>query len=572
MLKEYLRKEKKLIIGNIGVKLTGSLLEISLPALLAFIIDSIIPGKNFKSLMAWGGLMALVALMAWFLNIRANRMSARVSTSVIFRLRQDLFEKSMNLSSRRISDLTLSSLESRMTSDTYTVHRLISVGLTMGVRILVMFFGGILFCLILSPRLSLVLLALILPILLFVRLIFSRTMPLFKKAQERLDNMVQVIRESVRGVRVIKAYDKTDYEKNRYKEVDDFYRETEIKAQGMMAMTRPMVEAILFTGLALVIILGGFLVARGQVKVGVIIAFLSYFIQITMALVGFNIIFNIFNRAMTSMKRIERVMDSPKDKNQIERDEPVALPERNPSVAEIEFKDVSFSYLGEEKDLDHISFKIYPGQSLGIMGPTGSGKSTIIRLLLRQYDPDEGTILVRGVDIKDLSIKDLRSIVSVAHQSDFLYSSSLRDNISFGRGLGDEAIREAVKDAQADDFISSKEKGLDFKLASKGVNLSGGQKQRVILSRALAGDPEILILDDSTSALDFKTEARFRGILEKKYKKTSKIIVGQRVSSMEGMDKILFLKGGRALGFGSHQELMEELDLYKDLARMQGGY
>lgn len=571
MFKKYLDPYKKDISINLVIKSVGTLMEILLPAILAYIIDTVVPREDKNAIIMGGLLMVVIAIVAWILNIIANRMSAKLSTSIIFQLRQDLFSKSLNLSPRQVDTFGASSLESRLTSDTYTVHRFLAGSLRMGIRVLLVFFGGIFFCFVLSPKLASILIFMIIAILFFVGRIFSKGLPLFKAVQEKLDNMVQIIRENISGIRIIKALNKTDYEKERYSEANHIYKDVEISASYTMAALRPVVNSILFTGLAFVLIYGSVLVKRGEINTGVIMAFMTYFIQITNSFIGLNFIFNIYNRASACWDRIEEVLVTPLDDNQLEKKDTVKLPEASASVPEIEFKNVSFSYLGEKNNLENISFKIYPGQTLGIMGSTGSGKTTIIRLMLRQYDATEGQVLIRGVDIKDLAIEDIKRIFSGAFQSDFLYAGTIRENISFGRDLSQSEIEEAVSYAMANEFVYEKENNLDFELASKGVNLSGGQKQRLILARALAAKPEILILDDSTSALDFKTESKVRKVLKENFENTTSIIIGQRVASVAEADLILILNEGRCIALGSHEELMKESPLYKEIFQMQLG-
>lgn len=571
MFKKYLDPYKKDISINLVIKSIGTLMEILLPAILAYIIDTVVAREDKNAIIMGGLLMVVIAIVAWILNIIANRMSAKLSTSIIFQLRQDLFSKSLNLSPRQVDMFGASSLESRLTSDTYTVHRFLAGSLRMGIRVLLVFFGGIFFCFVLSPKLASILIFMIIAILFFVGRIFSKGLPLFRAVQEKLDNMVQIIRENISGIRIIKALNKTDYEKERYSEANHIYKDVEISASYTMAALRPVVNSILFTGLAFVLVYGSVLVKRGEINTGVIMAFMTYFIQITNSFIGLNFIFNIYNRASACWDRIEEVLVTPLDDNQLEKKDTVKLPEASASVPEIEFKNVSFSYLGEKNNLENISFKIYPGQTLGIMGSTGSGKTTIIRLMLRQYDATEGQVIIRGVDIKDLAIEDIKRIFSGAFQSDFLYAGTIRENISFGRDLSQSEIEEAVSYAMANEFVYEKENNLDFELASKGVNLSGGQKQRLILARALAAKPEILILDDSTSALDFKTESKVRKVLKENFENTTSIIIGQRVASVAEADLILILNEGRCIALGSHEELMKESPLYKEIFQMQLG-
>lgn len=555
---------------NAIIKVIGTLLEVLLPVILAHIIDNIVPTRNSNSIIIWGMVMIVFSVMAWILNIVANRMASRTVSFAIQNIRQDLFERSMRLSSKQMDQISVSSLESRLTSDTYVIHRFLGATLRMGIRSVMLFLGGVLICFFLSPKLASILLVLVLPLFLVIRTIFSKASPLFRAVQTRLDEMVQVIRENIRGIKVSKALDKTEYEKDRYRESNNSVREAELAAVDQMAIMSPAINSILYGGLTLVIIWGAQLVNQGAIQVGVIMAFLSYFIQITNSLMMMNRMFNIYNRSSASTKRINEVLSMPLDENQIVINEE-QLPESSPDVPEVEFRNVSFSYLGKKFDVQDISFKIYKGQTLGIMGATGSGKSTLIRLLLRQYDVDQGEILIRGISIKNLSNTQLNKLFGSVFQNDFLFRGSIRENIDFGRHLDDNQLLNAAQHAQALEFISTKEGELDFDLASKGVNLSGGQKQRLLLTRAFAANPEILILDDSSSALDFRTDANLRKALEEYYQQTTSIIVAQRVSSVLSADHIIFIHQGKILDQGTHAQLIESCEPYREIASMQLG-
>ena len=570
MLKEYIKPRKSPIIINAIVKMIGTVLEVVLPTILAHIVDTIIPTGSSNRIIFWGIIMTILSIGAWILNVVANRMASKTSSLTIQNIRQDLFERSMHLSSRQIDKLSVSSLESRMTSDTYVLHRFLGATIRMGIRSVMLFLGGVIFCFILSWSLALVLVALVIPLFIIIRYIFSKAIPLFRNVQKKLDDMVQVIRENIRGIRVSKALDKTEYEKERFAKSNQDVADAEIASTDQMAKMSPMVNAVLYSGLTIVIILGAYFANDGLIQSGVIMAFMSYFIQITNSLLGMNRMFNIYNRAVASANRIDEVLSMPIDSNQIV-EEPIDLPGPKKDVPEVEFKNVSFSYLKKKDNLYNISFKLFPGETLGIMGSTGSGKSTIIRLLLRQYDVDQGEILIRGINIKKIKASDLNRLFGSVFQNDFLYKGTVRDNIDFGRNLNDKDIYEAAVHAQASEFIEEKEGGLDFTLASKGVNLSGGQKQRLLISRALASKPDILILDDSSSALDFKTDANLRSALSKHFKKTTSIIVAQRVSSVYHAEKILVLQSGKNLNMGTHEELLQVCEPYKEIASMQLG-
>lgn len=570
MIKRYASPFKDRIAINAFIKIIGTISEVVLPVILAHIIDDVVPTGNRNSVIIWGSIMIGLSVLAWILNVVANRMASKTSAEVIKNIRHDLFERSMSLSQKQIDKVSISSLESRLTSDTYVIHRFLGATLRMGIRSIMIFLGGVFFCFLLSPRLASILIVLILPLLVVIRIIFKKAHPLFRKVQEKIDQMVQIIRENIRGIKVTKALVKTEYEKERYLKSNDNLKNAEIAAVDQMSLMSPLVNTILYGGLTAVIIWGSYLVDGNMLEVGVIMAFLSYFIQITNSLMMINRMFNMYNRSKASTDRINEILTMPEDTNQIIEEE-FTLPEKKDSVPEIEFKDVSFSYLGIKDNIKNLSFKLFPGQTLGIMGATGSGKSTIIRLLLRQYDADHGEILIRGINIKNLSSHQVNRLFGSVFQNDFLFRGTIRENVKFGRDISDEQIIQASKDAQAYEFISTKEGGLDFELASKGVNLSGGQKQRILLTRAFAANPHILILDDSSSALDFKTDANLRQALSENYNYTTSIIVAQRVSSVMNADNIVFIENGEVQAQGSHQDLLENSEAYKYIASMQLG-
>ncbi|HHW93524.1 MAG TPA: ABC transporter ATP-binding protein [Clostridiaceae bacterium] len=571
MLKKYIKPYTKRIVVNACVKMTGTLMEVVLPAILAHIINVVVPTRNQSGIILWGLAMVVFSFGAWVLNFSANRMASGTASRAVRSIRQDLFARAMRLSARQMDELTVSSLESRLTSDTYALHRFLGATLRMGIRSLMLFVGGVFFCFWLSWRLALILLVLVVPLFFAVRFVYRRAIPLFHTVQRKIDDMVQIIRENIRGIRVIKALDRTDYEKERFSVANEDVRAAEVRAIDQIAMMSPLVNIILYTGLAAVLILGARLVNVGLLQTGTVMAFLSYFILITNSLLGLNRMFNIYNRAVASIERIREVLTMLPDENQLIAEGVSTVKEADSAVPEIEFRNVSFSYLGVKDDLQNVSFSLYPGETLGIMGPTGSGKSTIIRLLLRQYDVQEGEILIRGKDIRTIKPEALSHLFGIVFQNDFLFGGTVRKNIDFGRGLSDESIREATEYAQASTFLKEKEDGLDFILASKGVNLSGGEKQRLLLSRALAGEPEILILDDASSALDFRTDAKLRSALRDHYTATTSIIIAQRVSSVRHADQIIFMENGRISAMGDHETMMKESCKYREIAEMQMG-
>lgn len=578
LLRAYVRPQRAQIAQAGGIKALGTLLEVALPMMLAQMVNVVIPTEEKKSILLWGTLMIACSFAAWFFNIRANRRVSRLTTRAVSQMRTDLFDRSLRLSAGQLDRLSIASLETRLTTDTYAIHQFLGATLRMGVRSILLFTGGVISCLYLSPRLSLVLFFLILPLTASVRRIMRKGRPLILKSREKTDEMVQVIRENIRGIRVSKALDKTRDEEKRFQTFNQNVFEAEIKAIFQMIKLGPAVDLILFSGMTLVLIFGAWMAKNHEMLPGTIMAFLSYFIQITNSLMGLNRMFIIYNRASVSALRIREILslpEAPVEHSLLQDGEkPPHLPEASAEVAEIEFQNVSFRYHeaeGGQKTLEDISFSLFPGEHLGIMGATGSGKSTVIRLILRQYDIQEGQILIRGIPITKIDPGELRQLFAVVFQNDFLFSGSIRENIDFGRELSDRELMRSAAAAQAEDFIEEKG-GLGAEIASKGVNLSGGQKQRLILSRALARKGDILLLDDASSALDFATEARLRKALAERQPAQTMITIAQRISSIRHADQILFLDKGRAIAIGSHEELLRTCLPYREIADMQGEY
>ena len=587
MLLEYAKPYKGRIIVNAIIKTLATIFEILLPAILAFMINELVISGDRSGIVYWGIIMIVLAFLAWLTNIVANRMAAYTSSRIVREVRHDLYSRAINLSAKQIDSLSISSLETRLTTDTYNIHNFFGVSLRMGIRSVLLFLGGIAICFFLEWRLSLILFVMVPPIFLLIKLVFSKAFPMFRNVQTKVDDMVQVIRENIRGIRVSKALDKTEYEQGRFAERNQNVIDAEIEVTDLMIKLFPSINVIIFTGQALIIILGAYLASQGTVEAGIITAFLSYFLQIAHSFMAMNRMINIGTRAKTSGDRISEVMNLPIDESQIIQGEAVeTLPAATPGVPDVEFRNVTFVYdeenyeqykkadTAEEKakyaDLYNISFKVYPGDTLGIIGATGSGKSTIIKLLTRMYDPQEGEIFIRGINIKRISRELMHEMFGLVLQNDFIFSGTLENNIKFGRDITNAELAETTKYAQANDFIEDKS-GLKFKLVARGTNLSGGQQQRVLLSRALSGNPEILVLDDSSSALDFATDARLRKALSENYAETTAFIIAQRISSIMHAQNILVLQGGKILDQGTHEELLENCELYKEVADMQLG-
>lgn len=557
----YLKPYRGSIFFGLFIKVIGTFLDLGLPWVLAYIIDEVIPYKKISYILLWGLVMILLSVGARTFNIKANRNASKVAKDAVKTLRHDLFKKIQSLSGAQIDYFTIPSLESRLTSDTYNIHSMISMMQRLGVRSPILLIGGIVITSTLEPILTLVLVGIFPFLILVVFYISKKGIPLYTQVQSSADRLVRVVRENITGVRVIKALSKTPYEKERFKKVNTEVVNKELKAGMTMAITDPMMNLLLNFGLTLVVVIGAYRVNSGSSEPGKIVAFLSYFTLMSNAVIGITRIFVIYSKASASAARIEEVLA-------IEED----LKEMNIAPVQteyhIEFRKVSFSYT-KEPCIEDISFALRRGESLGIIGSTGSGKTTLINLLMRFYDVSQGSILINGRDVKSYNKQDLRKKFGVAFQNDVLFADTIYENIKLGRELSREQIKAALIHAQADSFVQELEGKLDFKMAIKGSNLSGGQKQRLLIARALAGNPEILILDDSSSALDYKTDSLLRKAIREQYHDTTNIINAQRISSIMKLDHILVIEEGKMAGYGTHEALLETCEVYQEIYHSQ---
>ena len=564
---KYLFPYRRRMALGLSIKISGTLVELLLPYILSHILKTVVVSQSIPQIVLWGGLMVLCAGTACICNIIANRMAARVSRNFSEHIRKDLFAATLNLSAAQTDKLTIPSLESRITTDTYNVHNFVGMMQRMGVRAPILLLGGIAITLIMDPYLALVMLAVLPLIFVTVYFISRKGVPLYSKVQESVDGMIRVVREDVQGIRVIKALSKNEYEHRRYDGVNAALSRDERRAGIIMGSVNPIMTFLMNAGIIGVIALSAARVANHQSDPETVIAFMQYFTLISMAMMTVSRIFVMFTKCAASARRIEEVLEMPEDIA-------VGSSEEYPPVetdAHILFEKVDFSYVGKRDDLTDISFSLPRGGSLGIIGATGSGKSTLIKLLLRFYDVNGGRICIDGKDIRTIEPTTLYEKFGVAMQYDFLYGDTIRENICFGRDLSQEQVVRAAKIAQADDFISAFPDGYDHLLSPKGTNVSGGQKQRILIARAIAANPEILILDDSSSALDYKTDANLRIALKKELTDTTVITVAQRVSSVKDCDLILVLDEGKILGMGQHQHLMDTCPEYKEISDSQMG-
>jgi len=563
-LMKYIGPYVGFIILTMFIKLMGAALELMIPYLMEIILDDMVPAGEKAMIFVYGGGMLLCALGCLGCNVIANRMSARSAGQITLKIRHDLFERLENLSARQMDKLTVPSAESRLTSDTYNINQLLARMQRLGIRAPILLVGGIAMTLTMDAALALILIGMLPIIAVVVYLVTKYSVPLYTKQQSVLDSVVRTVQENITGIRVIKALSKTEYEKNRFNEVNTELSEVDQKAGRVTSVTNPTSTLVLDLGLTLVVIIGAYRVNNGSTEGGVIVAFLQYFTMILNAMLGVTRIFVMWSKGEASAKRVASVLAEPEDLTVLTAEEPEA------NAPHIEFKDVTFSYTGVGTNLENLSFTLEHGQTLGILGATGSGKSTLLNLLLRLYDPDKGQVLIDGRDVRTIPYDELRQKFGVVFQNDFIAEGTIGENIRFFRDISDEAVAQAAEDAQAK-FIAQKEGGMDAAVVVRGNNLSGGQKQRILIARALAADPEILILDDASSALDYRTDADLRASLRTNHRHTTTVVVAQRISSLRHADLILVLSDGKVIGAGKHEELLETCGEYRIIAQAQMG-
>ncbi len=561
----FLKPLRSRITAGTGVKIIGTVAELIIPFLLSYILENVIETNEIKRILFYGVLMALCAITASLGNIIANRMAAKTTMIFSTRMRQELFSKTLNLTARSTDHFTIPSLESRITSDTYNVQNFIGMMQRMGIRAPILLLGGSIITLIMDRKLALVMIAMLPLIFLVVYSISRLGVPLYSTVQQSVDSMVRVVREDAQGIRVIKALSKVDYENARYDKANTMLRRNETKAAIIMGIVNPVMTLFMNIGIVAVVAFSAYFVANNTSSAATVIAFMQYFTLISMAMMSLSRMFVMYTKCAASANRIAKVMQQTSELEIIEDDG------KGDTSLQISFENVTFSYLGKKNNIKNVSFSLRKGETLGIIGATGSGKSTLLRLLMRFYDVNSGIIRINGKDVRSYTKQELASMFGVVFQNDFIYADTVEENIRFGRDISKEDIINATKTAQAYDFITAFPDNYSHHVTTGGTNLSGGQRQRLLISRAIAGHPEILILDDSSSALDYKTDANLRKALSSDIPDSTVITVAQRVSSVKNCNLILVIEDGAIIGCGNHDELMKNCAEYKEISDSQMG-
>ena len=569
----YIKPYKWAVILGLFIKFIGTISDLVLPSVLARLIDNEVPERNVTGIVICGIVMLFFSVVAFWFNITANRMAANVARKSCEKIRHDLFSRILMLSCEKTDDITIASLEARLTSDTYNLHNFIGRIQRIGVRAPILLVGGIMVTLFMDTYLTLVLLATLPFIFFVVYTVSKRGIKLYKNLQDSVDDMVRIVRENALGVRVIKALSKSEYEIERFDEVNSSLSKRDRKASLVMGISNPVISLLLNAGLCFVILLGAFRVDSGLTEPGKIIAFMNYFIMISNAMLAITRVFIMTSKGIASADRISEVIDTEDgiDKLYCEISEQTA-DERDGKDEFLSFRNVTFGYNKGKNVLENIDFSISEGESLGIIGATGSGKSTILSLLYRFYEPDEGEIILSGKNICSYKREEFRELFGVAMQNDFIFEGTLRENIAFGKDIDEKDIEKAVEISCAKEFVQGLLHGYEHEITSKGTNLSGGQRQRLLISRAIARNPRVLVLDDSSSALDYKTDLLLRSAINAGCRKDGVLIlVSQRVSTVKDCDLILVLDKGKIIGKGKHEELLSECEEYALIAKGQMG-
>mgnify|MGYP005837413501 CR=1 FL=1 len=539
------------------------------PMIMSWIVDKGVKGKDMNYVFYFGAIMLAITGFGALAAVTRNIVSSKVSQKFGAELRSDLFRKIQTFSFDNIDKFETATLVTRLTNDVTQVQNFVHGMMRIFVKAPLICIGSLVMATLLNPSMALVLYAIVPVIGVLIFASMRVGFPRFTRVQKALDRVNGVMREYLAGVRVVKAFNRFDYETERFHKANSELSSVSTAAMRVMAMFTPGISLVVQMGIVTVLWLGGFRVSSGQMQVGQVIAFTNYMTQILFSLMMISFVFTMFVRARASSERISEVLTQ--DDSMPIKEPPEELTN---TKGRIDFHNVFFTYADASGDpvLKDISFSCQQGETIGIIGSTGSGKSSLVNLIPRFYDVTSGSVEVDGINVKDADPQKLREKIAIVPQKTILFTGTIMDNIRWGsEEATPQEIENAAEVAQAHDFISSFPEGYNTLLGQGGVNLSGGQKQRVSIARALVRKPEILILDDCTSAVDVATESRIKKALKDYSRSLTCIIIAQRITSVMGADRILVLDNGKITGMGNHQELLQTCQVYKDIFRSQVG-
>lgn len=565
----YLKDFKKECFLGPLFKLLEAILELIVPLVMAKIIDIGVKSYDTSYIIKMGILIIILGIVGLGSALVCQYFAAKASQGFGTKLRNELFRHINSLSHSEIDNIGTPSLITRIINDVNQLQVAVAMAIRLGVRAPFIILGSAIMAMFINLKLSLIFFLSIPLIVLTLYLVMGKSIPLYRVIQKKLDKISLITRENLEGVRVVRAFSKQEVEKDRFNIAALDHINTAIKVGKLSALLNPLTFMIMNFSIAFIVWFGGIGVNNGNFTQGEIIAFVNYMTQILLTLIVVANLVIIFTKASASATRVNEVLDT---KSSIkEASSSTKVQATNNSSKIIEFKNVSFSYNNSKQySLENISLSINKGETIGIIGGTGAGKSTLVNLIPRFYESTEGEIFINGENIKNYSIKDLRNLFGIVPQKAVLFTGSLRENMKWAnKNASDEEILMALDIAQCSDFVSNLKDGLDTSVLQGGKNFSGGQKQRLTIARALVGSPKIIILDDSSSALDFATDLKLRQALNIHAKEITTIIVSQRASSIKNSDKIVVLDDGKLAGIGTHEELLENSEVYKEICLSQ---
>ncbi len=539
--------------------------DIVIPYLMSLIVDVGIANRDIDYIIKIGFFMILAAILGMLFGVLSAHCGARAGFGFASEIRKETFKKVQNFSFANLDRFTVSSLITRLTNDCNTIGQVTMMSLRMAIRAPFMLLFALIMSFTINSSLARVFMVAIPVTVAAIAIILYKARPLFIKLQSRVDRVNAIIQENLIGIRVVKSFNRQKHEEGRFKKRNDSLRDTALKALSLVILLMPILNLIIYSTIIAVLWFGGHQVVVGSLGSGELISFITYITQVMISLMMISMFFMQFLRGSASMQRILEVLNTESEIKEISK------PERELKDGSVIFDNVSFKYPGSnEKTLKNISFKIDSGETLGIIGSTGSSKSTLVQLIRRLYDVTEGAVYVGGVDARNYDVKALRDQVAFVLQKNTLFSGTIRENMKWGNeSATDEEIITALKHAQAWEFVSKYEDGLDHRVEQGGDNFSGGQKQRLTIARALLKSPKILILDDSTSAVDMATDAKIQKVFKNELKDITTIIIAQRISSIQHADRIIVLHEGEIESMGDHESLLKTSPIYREIYESQ---
>lgn len=569
---KYFKKYTKELIWGPSFKLIETATELIIPVLIAAMIDEGVATGNTAKIMYYGAIVLALNVVGIIVSIICQKLAAKAGIGIGSNIRMDLYKKINTLSHSELDKYSTATINNRLTHDITRIQQAISMTVRLVARTPFLLIGSMIMAMTIDLKLSLVFLIVIPLVLGVVVWIMRGTVPMYDRTQKNLDNVSNITRENLQGSRVIRSFNKQDYEEKRFEKATEKLSKSSIRVAAVSSLLNPITATIINFAIVAVLWFGGIQVNVGSLTQGQIIAFINYLSQISMSLITLANIVVALIKAINCGKRINEVFNtkpsirSPKAESGL-----ITIIDEATDIGnyeyEVEFNGVDFAYPGTAKNaVNKLNLKVKPGETIGIIGGTGSGKSSIVNLIPRFYDTTAGTVKVRGKDVKEYNVAYLRSIMGIVPQKSVLFSGSLRENMQWRKpDATDEEILKAIKTAQGEEFVKELPTKLDHKVQAGGKNFSGGQRQRLTIARALVGNPEILIMDDSASALDFQTDANLRAAIKKNTNKMTVFIVSQRVNTIRNADQIIVVDKGNIVGHGTHNELMESCAIYKEI-------